>query len=97
MQLTTLFALALVSGSSLVAAANCQTGLHYCGYSLLARGNYFDQILAELKNRGQPTGDTWIRNSLFYCKGGSNGDLIWQHKCTDNRCVSGGSNSDHCE
>jgi len=129
MQLTTLFALALASSSSFVLAANCKTGLVYCGRTLLTRGkrpppspntsfhgthtvppflrtltirsscvgNYFAQIAAELRARGESTADNYINDSTFFCKGGSNGDIIWQHKCTDGRCVNNGDgNSDYC-
>ncbi|KAF2241779.1 hypothetical protein BU26DRAFT_440228, partial [Trematosphaeria pertusa] len=59
----------------LAVADNCKTSLHYCGYNLLHKGNYYSQIAEALREQGQPVDDAHINNGLFYCSGGSNGDI----------------------
>ncbi|KAK4177739.1 hypothetical protein QBC36DRAFT_326344 [Triangularia setosa] len=105
-------ALAVVAPAA-VDAANCKTGLHYCGYVLLRRGNthhlrivqrsdadtvpgnYYNQIIDALKKADKSTSSAYVNHSLFYCTGGSNGNIKYQAKCSN--CVDGGDgNSDHC-
>ncbi|KAJ4413853.1 hypothetical protein N0V85_003396 [Neurospora sp. IMI 360204] len=84
------------SFSALVSADNCKPSLFYCGTGLLHKGNYYDQIVAALKAKGQPTDDAHIHDSLFYCTGGSNGEITYQAFCGGG-CKDGGSGkSDHC-
>ncbi|GAB1192431.1 hypothetical protein BDV32DRAFT_117298 [Aspergillus pseudonomiae] len=88
--------LPLVALATLAAANNCKTSLNYCGYNLLGIGNYAAQINEALKAAGQPTDDAHIRESLFHCNGGNNGDISWITYCGGS-CQDGGSGkSDYC-
>ncbi|RHZ61386.1 hypothetical protein CDV55_103002 [Aspergillus turcosus] len=78
------------------AANNCKTGLNYCGYNLLNIGNYGAQVNGALQAAGQPTDDAHIRESLFHCNGGENGDISFITYCGGG-CTDGGSGrSDYC-
>ncbi|QMW42881.1 hypothetical protein AFCA_007085 [Aspergillus flavus] len=86
----------IVALASLAAANNCKTGLNYCGYNLLGTGNYGAQANGALKAANQPTDDPHIRESLFHCNGGNNGDISFIQYCGGG-CRDGGSgNSDYC-
>jgi hypothetical protein len=61
-------------------------------------GNYNDQVLQALTDKGQPTDQKHIDDALFYCKGGSNGDIEFQMFCGEERCIDGGhGESDYCK
>ncbi|KAA8652679.1 hypothetical protein EYZ11_001021 [Aspergillus tanneri] len=78
------------------AANNCKTSLNYCGYNLLGIGNYAAQVNSALEASNQPTDDAHIRESLFHCNGGNNGDISFISYCGGG-CQDGGSgNSDFC-
>lgn len=119
MKLSSILAVTLaVVAPAAVDAANCKTGLHYCGYVLLRRGiafpillrypdspgstltlsylgNYYNQIIEALKKADKSTSSAYVNHSLFYCTGGSNGNIKYQAKCSS--CVDGGDGkSDHC-
>ncbi|KAK4672826.1 hypothetical protein QC763_106440 [Podospora pseudopauciseta] len=96
MKLSTILAVTLaVVAPAAVDAANCKTGLHYCGYVLLRKGNYYNQIIEALKKADKSTSSAYVNHSLFYCTGGSNGNIKYQAKCSS--CVDGGDGkSDHC-
>ncbi|KAK3400681.1 hypothetical protein B0T20DRAFT_505060 [Sordaria brevicollis] len=84
--------------SGIAMADNCKTGLFYCGKGLLNKGNYYTQIVDALNGATppQPTDTTHVRESLFYCVGGPNGDITFQTFCSGG-CKDGGSGkSDHC-
>ncbi|KAF5373018.1 hypothetical protein D9758_001466 [Tetrapyrgos nigripes] len=79
--------------SGMVAADNCKHGLYYCGYNLLSKGNYYNDIIQSLEAAGQSTDPNHVDNSVFYCAGDD--DVPWVQLCGS--CVDGGSgNSDHC-
>ncbi|KAF2668156.1 hypothetical protein BT63DRAFT_425472 [Microthyrium microscopicum] len=75
---------------------NCTPKLLYCGQVLLRIGNYFNQINDALRASGQPTDQGHINNGLFYCTGGSNGEIKFQTYCGGGCVDGGGGNSDHC-
>ncbi|KAK0668323.1 hypothetical protein QBC41DRAFT_322121 [Cercophora samala] len=117
MKLSSILAVTLaVVAPAAVDAANCKTGLHYCGYVLLRRGivfpilyelgiprscadsvagDYYNQIIGALKKADKSTSSSYVNHSLFYCTGGTNGNIKYQAKCSS--CVDGGDGkSDHC-
>ncbi|KAF4273564.1 hypothetical protein KXW98_003768 [Aspergillus fumigatus] len=58
--------------------------------------NYAAQVNGALEAAGQPTDDAHIRESLFHCNGGSNGDISFITYCGGG-CTDGGSGrSDYC-
>ncbi|KAL1870364.1 hypothetical protein Plec18167_007498 [Paecilomyces lecythidis] len=80
----------------LAVANNCKTGLNYCGYNLLNIGNYGPQVNQALEAANEPTDNGHIRESLFHCNGGENGDITFLTYC-GNGCTDGGSGrSDYC-
>ncbi|KAF7712261.1 Uncharacterized protein PECH_003754 [Penicillium ucsense] len=86
----------MATSLGLALASNCQYQLDYCGYNLLNRGNYYDDIYNELQRSGQPTDKAHIENSLFYCANGGNGAITFLSFC-GNSCSNGGSDhSDWC-
>ncbi|EER25022.1 hypothetical protein CPC735_016230 [Coccidioides posadasii C735 delta SOWgp] len=93
----TSIALAVVGAmASLVAADNCQTGLQYCGYVLLRKGNYYAQIVQALHQAKLPTDPRHVQNTLFQCIGGPNGEIKVIKFCGA-ACHDGGNNhSDTC-
>ncbi|KAF9890625.1 hypothetical protein FE257_005756 [Aspergillus nanangensis] len=96
MKFTSIAVAAVASMASLVVADNCQTGLQYCGYVLLRKGNYYAQIAQALNGAGMPTDPPHIQNTLFQCIGGSNGDIDIIKYCGA-ACQDGGNNhSDTC-
>lgn len=56
-------------------------------------GNYLPQILDELERVGLPTDRAHIYNTIFFCAGGSNGDIRYYTFC-DRGCRDGGSGHD---
>jgi hypothetical protein len=59
-------------------------------------GNYYSQIVGALSAGGPVADDVHVRQSLFYCVGGNNGDITFQTYCS-NGCIDGGAGkSDHC-
>ncbi|KAI0129062.1 hypothetical protein BJ170DRAFT_358646 [Xylariales sp. AK1849] len=81
--------------SGMVMADDCKHGLAYCGYNLLRKGNYFQDISNSLAAAEQPLDDAHINYSVFYCKGDD--DVPFQGFCGSNNCQDGGSGkSDYC-
>ncbi|KAH6995007.1 hypothetical protein EDB80DRAFT_155551 [Ilyonectria destructans] len=79
----------------LAMADNCRTGVIYCGSTLQRRGNYYQQIHDALEESGQVADEAHVNDSLFYCSGGSNGDIVYQTYCDG--CQDGGDgNNDYC-
>ncbi|EAU32012.1 conserved hypothetical protein [Aspergillus terreus NIH2624] len=96
MKFTTIALAAAASLASTAVAANCQTGLQYCGYVLLRKGNYYAQIAQALDDANMPTDPSHIQNTLFQCVGGPNGDIDIIRYCGA-ACQDGGNNhSDTC-
>ncbi|GAD92340.1 conserved hypothetical protein [Paecilomyces variotii No. 5] len=77
--------------SPLALARNCKTGLNYCGYNLLNIGNYGAQVNEGLEAAGEPTDNGHIRESLFHCDGGANGDITYLTYCGDEKGERKGS------
>ncbi|XRM47638.1 hypothetical protein ABZX51_010607 [Aspergillus tubingensis] len=94
---TALLPLALLAVLAPFAAArNCKTGLNYCGWNLLNIGKYGAQVNGALDAAHQPTDDAHIRESLFHCNGGDNGDISFITYCGGG-CKDGGKDrSDYC-
>lgn len=62
----------------------------------LSIGKYGAQVNGALEAAGQPTDDAHIRESLFHCNGGGNGDISFTTFC-DGGCKDGGTDrSDYC-
>ncbi|ORY12637.1 hypothetical protein BCR34DRAFT_600522 [Clohesyomyces aquaticus] len=90
---------AILAAASFAVAENCQPGLSYCGYNLLRRGNYRQDMEAELEKRTRNMGYTerYVQQSVFYCKD-SAGGIEYSMYCGDNNnCKDGGANkNDAC-
>ncbi|EAW15144.1 uncharacterized protein ACLA_058010 [Aspergillus clavatus NRRL 1] len=94
---TALLPLALLAALAPFATArNCKTGLNYCGWNLLNIGNYGAQVNGALEASGQPTDDGHIRESLFHCNGGDNGDISFITYCGGGCRDGGNDRSDYC-
>ncbi|KAL8940230.1 MAG: hypothetical protein Q9211_002377 [Gyalolechia sp. 1 TL-2023] len=94
-KLAVLFAVGLSALTSLVVADNCKGGLAYCGYGLLNKGNYYNEIVAELQENGQGVDPKHVTESLFNC--GGSGSIRFNKYCGSG-CHDGGSgNSDRCK
>ncbi|KAM0192671.1 hypothetical protein ACHAPI_008028 [Fusarium lateritium] len=91
-KITTIVVAALASLAPIAEARNCRQGLTYCGYVLLRRGNYYNQIDAALEDAGVQSNSNNINNSLFYCQGGNNGDIQFKRQCKS--CKDGGDKHD---
>ncbi|RMZ72356.1 maltose permease [Pyrenophora seminiperda CCB06] len=75
---------------------NCDKGLTYCGSTLLDIGDYSSQIYEALQAYGceSPSASNYV-NTLFFCVGGSDGDIIVKEICK--LCHDeGGGNNDRC-
>ncbi|KAF4970303.1 hypothetical protein FSARC_2623 [Fusarium sarcochroum] len=96
-KITAIAMAALAVIAPIVEANNCKEGLTYCGFILLRRGNYYDQIDKELLKNGQKSETNHILNSLFYCKGGSKGDIEFKKYCGKSCADGGDGHSDTCE
>ncbi|OTA59762.1 hypothetical protein K449DRAFT_436021 [Hypoxylon sp. EC38] len=79
--------------SGFVSAKSCKSGGVYCGYSLIARGDYRDDIITQLHGADKSTDETVINQSLFLC--GSHGTISFSQFC-NNGCVGGDSRDDYC-
>ncbi|EAL90453.1 hypothetical protein KXW98_001969 [Aspergillus fumigatus] len=86
----------LAALAPLAAARNCKDGLNYCGWNLLNIGKYGAQVNGALTAAHQPTDDAHIRESLFHCNGGADGDISFIKYCGGG-CKNGGNDrSDYC-
>ncbi|KAJ6527067.1 hypothetical protein B0H19DRAFT_1084119 [Mycena capillaripes] len=95
MKFTTIFVAVALTSATHTMADNCQRGLSYCGRTLLHKGNYADQIEAAVCKAHTNPGH--MLDTLFYCIGGSNGDIEVIKDCAPGRCVDAGSDkSDIC-
>ncbi|KAJ7261163.1 hypothetical protein C8J57DRAFT_969499, partial [Mycena rebaudengoi] len=80
----------------IVVAKNCTPGLQYCGRTRLLRigENYIEQMDAAVKKaRIDPN---HVLDTLYYCVGGTNGDIRVINDCGADACIDGGENSDRC-
>ncbi|KAK1246414.1 hypothetical protein MKX08_000216 [Trichoderma sp. CBMAI-0020] len=68
----------------LATARGCSTGLKYCGRTL--------QDIEALRDAGQQVTSQTVENSLFYCAGGANGDILYIETCK--KCIDGTHNDD---
>ncbi|KAK4124339.1 hypothetical protein N657DRAFT_571789 [Parathielavia appendiculata] len=81
--------------SPLAEAAACKNGLYYCGYNLLKKGKYQNEMIAENKRLGAPTDKYSLWYSLYYCGAGGDGWIRYITTC--DQCVDGGSGkNDYC-
>ncbi|ORY07647.1 hypothetical protein BCR34DRAFT_616608 [Clohesyomyces aquaticus] len=79
-----------------VAARNCTPGLAYCGYTLNAiSNNYNDQIIQALHSSGHGNSDP--NKTLFYCRGTDAGLIDWVADCPHGCHQNGVGVSDVCE
>ncbi|KAL9015441.1 MAG: hypothetical protein Q9185_007161 [Variospora sp. 1 TL-2023] len=93
-KLALLFTAALFALTPLVAASNCKSGLKYCGYNLLHKGNYYNEMVAELQKNGQGVDPDHVKQTLFHCW---NGGWIAYNEYCGKGCRDGGSGkSDRC-
>ncbi|RDA95706.1 hypothetical protein CP533_1089 [Ophiocordyceps camponoti-saundersi (nom. inval.)] len=80
----------------LVMAKNCTPGLNYCGSTLqrIAQENNYDhQIKEQLRYHGKELNEKNIRQSLFYCTGGPDGEIFFRRVCddgSDDYCANNG-------
>ncbi|KAI4281354.1 MAG: hypothetical protein L6R38_003749 [Xanthoria sp. 2 TBL-2021] len=89
-----IFTAGLSAFTGLVAASSCENGLKYCGYNLLHKGNYYNEIVAELQKNGQGVDPDHVSQSLFQCAGSG---WIGYSKYCGSGCHNGGSGrSDWC-
>ncbi|KAH7233484.1 hypothetical protein BKA59DRAFT_549740 [Fusarium tricinctum] len=95
-KITTVAVAALAALAPVAEARNCRQGLTYCGYVLLRRGNYLNQIDAALKNAGVDANNNNINQSLFYCQGGNNGDIQFRKQCKKGCNDGGDKHNDSC-
>ncbi|KAI1132449.1 hypothetical protein F5Y10DRAFT_261158 [Nemania abortiva] len=80
--------------SKVVTAANCGHGYYYCGFNLLDKGDYYEDIIRALQEAGQPTDEDHVTNSVFYCKGDDNVPFV---QYCDGSCHNyGAGSSDSC-
>ncbi|RMJ18610.1 hypothetical protein BHE90_012807 [Fusarium euwallaceae] len=81
---------------TLAMAAACTDGLVYCGYNLLRRGDYKNEIIAELVRVGDPSApneEYEIYHGLFKCGEGGHGWIRFVSHC-DRFCNDGGAGKD---
>jgi hypothetical protein len=62
----------------------------------LSIGKYGAQVNGALEAAGQPTDDGHIRESLFHCNGGDNGDISFITYCGGGCRDGGNDRSDYC-
>ncbi|KAJ2985436.1 hypothetical protein NUW58_g5529 [Xylaria curta] len=55
--------------SGIAIASDCSHGYYYCGFNLLRKGNYYEDIAKSLTDAGQTIDDAHVLQSLFFCKG----------------------------
>ncbi|KAJ7855569.1 hypothetical protein B0H13DRAFT_2079557 [Mycena leptocephala] len=95
MKFTTIVLAVSLASATYTMADNCKRGLSYCGRGLLQKGNYADQIERAIQKAH--TDPAHMFDTLFYCIGGSNGDIEVIKDCAPGRCVDSGSGkSDVC-
>ncbi|UKZ51082.1 hypothetical protein TrVGV298_004837 [Trichoderma virens] len=86
----------LAAAVSVVTARDCTPRLDYCGDELISIGNYAREIREALELAGEPTDAQHLKKSLFYCTGGSGGEIVFAAYCGFG-CVWGPSGeSSHC-
>ncbi|KAJ5294875.1 hypothetical protein N7508_009696 [Penicillium antarcticum] len=87
---------ALAMFASLVAAENCQTGLNYCSFTLMGKGDYHQQILKALDEGGVDPAVVNYDYYLYHCDGGSNGAISLNKACPKGCHDAGSNESDSC-
>ncbi|KAK3682235.1 hypothetical protein B0T22DRAFT_484316 [Podospora appendiculata] len=81
---------------SLTAAKKCTNGLIYCGYNLLRKGDYAEEMKAELARVGETVDWKHVYSSSFVCGAGGDGWIRFVNYC-ENGCHDGGAgHSDYC-
>ncbi|MCJ1265921.1 hypothetical protein MMC22_005803 [Lobaria immixta] len=78
-KLAILFAAGLAGLTGFVSADSCVNNRNYCGFGLLRKGNYYQNIIDELNRVRQPTDDADIQQSLFHCE--EHGDISFVTFC----------------
>ncbi|KAJ5698002.1 hypothetical protein N7462_000007 [Penicillium macrosclerotiorum] len=86
----------MAAGLPLCLADNCQPGIRYCGYNLLNRGNYLEQINEALIAANQPTDTSHVRDSFFLCTGGPGGEITFKTYCQKGCHDGGNDKNDWC-
>ncbi|CRL30894.1 unnamed protein product [Penicillium camemberti] len=82
---------------SLCAAANCQSGLDYCAFTLMGKGNYHQEIYDALKHADWPIDPMLVNFDYYLYRCHDDGTISKTENCPYG-CVDGGDNSsDHCE
>ncbi|KAF2800817.1 hypothetical protein K505DRAFT_216863, partial [Melanomma pulvis-pyrius CBS 109.77] len=78
-------------------ADNCFAPWNWCGWSLIKKGNYKGYIKKALQDKGKPTDDWTINNSIFRCVGNLLGDAEFLAVCSHG-CAYGGKreSNDYC-
>ncbi|ORY18299.1 hypothetical protein BCR34DRAFT_596242 [Clohesyomyces aquaticus] len=84
--------LALLSLTTLSVAENCRPGIWYCGYNLLRRGNYMEDIKKELASFGRPLDGHHIYDSRFQCT--HDYGIFFRGTCYAGKCNDGGEGKD---
>ncbi|KAJ4207649.1 hypothetical protein NW759_013879 [Fusarium solani] len=85
--------------ASFGAARNCTPNLYYCGSSLwILASNYYDDIEGALAatKQGICADRKHVKNSLFYCVPGTNGDIKYKGYCSKGCKNMGVGKSDKC-
>ncbi|CEI60133.1 hypothetical protein FVEN_g13173 [Fusarium venenatum] len=96
MKCSLLFLSTLATLASYANAATCTTGLNYCGYNLVKKGHYREEIARELLKYHQDVSNFNMYHSLFSCGEGGEGWIGYEMTCFGG-CVDGGAGqSDHC-
>ncbi|KAL8704242.1 MAG: hypothetical protein Q9201_002588 [Fulgogasparrea decipioides] len=94
-KLAILFTAGLSALTGLVAADSCKNSLEYCGYNLLHKGNYYNEIVAELQKNGQGVDPDHVSQSLFHC--GRSGWIGFNAYCSSGCHDGGDGHSDWCQ
>ncbi|KAK2598192.1 hypothetical protein QQS21_005669 [Conoideocrella luteorostrata] len=87
---------ALVTLAKLGLAGKCWKDYHYCGRNLLEKDadHYAGKMSAALEAMGMAIEDGPVDDTLFFCTGEDDAELLWQHNCA--KCVDNKRNSDYC-
>ncbi|OQE39820.1 hypothetical protein PENCOP_c006G06983 [Penicillium coprophilum] len=86
----------MAAGLPFSLAANCSPGIRYCGYNLLAKGDYLEQITEALNGANQPTDTEHVRQTFFVCTGGPGGEISLNKFCKQGCHDGGRGQNDWC-
>ncbi|WZH46725.1 uncharacterized protein QYS62_007815 [Fusarium acuminatum] len=96
MKSSLVFISTLATLASYAIADPCATGLNYCGYNLVRKGHYREEIARELLKHRRDVNNFNMYHSLFSCGEGGVGWIGYLGTC-DGGCVDGGpGKSDWC-